>query len=419
MQIDSLYPSAASRRLPVAVAALFWLAFAGSASALTFQQALELAQQQSPALQAQRAALASAEASRGAAASLPDPRLSLGVENLPISGADRFSLTRDFMTMQRIGLMQEVPNRAKREARAQGAQAKAERERALLAVIQLQLRQALTRAWLAATFVAQRGAVLDEMVLENQRLQSTLGPRIAAGTAQATDLLMARQELLALADRRDELQREQAKARAPLRRLVGARADEPLEGAAPVPALTPEQVHAQLHQHAELAVYGPMAAMARAEIHEAQAEAGGDWSWEVAYSRRGAQWGDMVSFQLSFDLPWQKDRRQQPLIAAKESEAQRVDAERAEQERRHAQESDEQLAELEALDRQHERARTEGLRLAQERVALALAGYEAGRGNLGAVLSARREQLDARMRVIDLDAQRADLRARLNNLVLE
>ena len=47
---------------------------------------------------------------------------------------DRFSLTRESMTMQRLALMQEVPNRAKRDAQIAGAEAKVERERATLAV---------------------------------------------------------------------------------------------------------------------------------------------------------------------------------------------------------------------------------------------------------------------------------------------
>ncbi|MBY0235722.1 MAG: TolC family protein, partial [Burkholderiaceae bacterium] len=136
--------------------------------ALTYAEALALAEQSSPALRAQQAALAGAVSAQGAASALPDPRLSVGVENLPISGADRFSLSRDFMTMQRIGLMQEVPNRAKRDARSQGAQARAERERALLALGVLQLRQALDRSWASAHFALRRQAALAEIVLENQ-----------------------------------------------------------------------------------------------------------------------------------------------------------------------------------------------------------------------------------------------------------
>ncbi|HSV36087.1 MAG TPA: TolC family protein [Ramlibacter sp.] len=395
------------------------LACAGPSLALTFPEAMSLAEQQSPALQVQGSALSAAQASRTAAGALPDPRLSLGVDNLPISGMDRYSLTRDFMTMQRIGLMQEVPNRAKRDARVQQADARAARERALLTVARLQLRQSLVRTWLAVRFNGERQRVLDDLVQENRRLQDTLTPRIAAGTAQASDLLMARQEALALADRGDELAKEEAKARAALRRYVGVRAGEPLQGEAPLSARTPAQIRDQLHGHAELAVYGPMQDMAQAELREAQAETRGDWSWEVAYSRRGSQWGDMVSFQLNFDLPWQQARRQQPLIAARQNDAQRIAAERLELQRRHEQEVEEQIAEMMALERQRERAQASGLRLAQERVSLALAGYQSNRENLGTVLAARRELLEARLRIVDLDAQHADLRARLDNLIAE
>jgi len=52
-------------------------------------------------------------------------------------------------------------------------------------------------------------------------------------------------------------------------------------------------------------------------------------------------------------------------------------------------------------------------------VALALASYQAGRGDLGAVLTARRQAVETRLRLIDLDAQRAALRVRLNSLIAE
>lgn len=402
-----------------ASALLFFGNLAAPAFALTYAEAQVLAEQSSSALHAQRAALAGSVAAQGAAAALPDPRLSVGVENLPISGPDRFSPSRDFMTMQRIALMQEVPNRAKREARSQGAQARAERERALLVLTNLQLRQALEQAWLAAQFVLGRQAALAEIALENQRLQDTLPGRMAAAKANAADLLMARQEALALADRSDDLARDELKARAALRRLVGPRADEALIGAPNVPAPAPEQIRAAVSRHAELAIYPALLGLAQAELREAQADRGGDWSWEVAYSRRGAQWGDMVSLQLSVDLPWQQDRRQRPTIQAKQRDAERIAAEQDDFLRRRIQQVDEQLAELGALDRQLARLQGAGLRLAQQRVDLAMAGYQSGQGELAAVLAGRRELLETRLRAIDLEAQRADLRARLNHMVAE
>jgi outer membrane protein TolC len=289
----------------------------------------------------------------------------------------------------------------------------------MLIVQRLQLRAALGIAWVGVQSADRRRVVLDELLAENQRLQQTLPARIAAGSATAGDLLVARQEALTLADRADELKRDADKARAALRRLVGPPADEPLAGDIPALAVSPEELRARLHQHAELAAYPAMQAMARAELREAQSESRGDWAWEVAYSRRGPQWGDMVSFQVSFDLPWQKDKRQQPAIAARLREAERVDAEREEAERKHRQELEEELAELQALDRQIARIESSGLQLAKDRLTLSMSGYQSGKTDLGTVLAARSQVLEQGMRLIDLQAQRSVLQVRLNSLTEE
>jgi outer membrane protein TolC len=392
---------------------------ASSIAGLSFDAATRLAREQAPSLVAQQSALAAAQAAQPAAGTLPDPRLIAGVDNLPISGADRYSVTRDPMTMQRIGLMQEVPNRAKRDARSAGAQARVERERAMLAVAQLAVQREAALAWLGVYFTERRSALLTELEHENRLLQDTLDARIAAGKAMPAERTMALQEALTLADRRDDAQRDQAKARAALRRWVGARADEALDGEPPALIVPPEELRAGVARHAEMAPFTAMQALAQAEAGEADAEARGDWGWELVYNRRAPQYGDMVSFQFVFDLPWQKGQRQQPQIAAKQREVQRIEAERDETMRRHREELEVQLAELLALDAQRARLERSGLPLAAERVALALASYQAGRADLGAVLAARREAVETRLRLIDLDTQRAALRVRLSTLIAE
>ena len=391
-----------------------WAANAG----LSFDETTRLARDQAPALQAQRSALDGAQAVLPAAATLPDPRLIVGLDNLPVTGADRFSTTADFMTMQRIGLMQEVPNAAKREARTAGAQARIERERALLAVTELTVRRDAALAWLAVYYAEDRAAQLSGLERENRLLQDTLDARITSGQALPAERTMSRIDALMIADRRDDALRDVERARASLRRWVGARAAEPLEGGPPALQVSAEQLRADLHRHAELAPYDAMQAMARAEAREADAEQRGDWGWELVYSRR-PQYGDMMSFQLVFDLPWDRERRQQPQLIAKQREVARIESERADTLRRHAEEIDAQLAELKALDAQHARLERQALALNSERVALTLASYQAGRGDLGAVLVARREAVETRLRLIDLDAQRAALRVRLNTLIAE
>lgn len=413
-------PSPRARWLALLVAAACSApAVAGTpAPALSYAEALDIARQGTPSLRAQQATLAGSSALAPAASTLPDPRLSVGVENLPIAGPDRWRTTRDGGTMQRIALMQEMPNRARRDAREQAALARVERDRALLAATGLAVRREAGLAWLAVHFAEARLVPLAGFQRENRLLLDTLPARIAGGSAMPAELAMARQEALVIADRADELARDVRKARAELRRWVGDRADAPLHGEPPPIVVRGEALRAALAHHAELVPYAPMRAMAQAEVAEADAEQRGDWAWELAYSRR-PRYDDMVSFQLRFDLPWQRDRRQQPQIEAKRREIERLEAEREELLRRHAAETDAMLADLQALDNQAERLRSAGQPLAAERVALAMAAYQAGRGDLSAVLAARSQVLETRLRAIDLDAQRAALRLRLSTLIAE
>ena len=406
------------RALLGVAAALAIAAPSAVAAGLSFAEAANLARQESPALRALQAGVAGSTLAQPAAATLPDPRLLVGVDNLPVTGPDRYSLTRDPGTMQRIGVMQEVPNRAKRDARSQLAQARTERDRRQLAAADLAVRREAMRAWVAVYFAQQRLAWLDRLQQENALLQQTLPPRIAAGQSPTAELTMARQEALAIADRHDELARDLTKARAGLRRLIGVRADEPLQGEPPALPVDPASVRSGLHRHTELAPYEAMLAMGQAEIGESQAESRGDWAWEVVYSRR-PNYDDMVSFQLSFDLPVRQGTRQEPQIAARRKELERVEAEREDTARRHAEEVEMQLAELQALDAQAERLQRNGLPLAEERVALTLAGYQAGRSELATVLAARSSVLELRLRALALDAERTDLRVRLNTLIAE
>ena len=92
----------------VALAVLLSLgALQAQAASLTLDDALRLAQERSRQLPAQDAAASAAREMAVAAGQRPDPTLKAGINNLPINGPDRFSLTRDFMTMRSIGVMQE------------------------------------------------------------------------------------------------------------------------------------------------------------------------------------------------------------------------------------------------------------------------------------------------------------------------
>ena len=135
-----------------------------------------------------------------------------------------------------------------------------------------------------------------------------------------------------------------------------------------------------------------MQAMANAEAREADAEQRGDWDWEVSYSSRGPRYGDMVSFQFSFDLPWQREPAPAAAAARQAEGGERIDAERDDTMRRHARgDRQRNSPSCRRWTRSTRAWRAWAWHWTTERVALALASYEAGRGDLGAVLAARRE----------------------------
>lgn len=108
LDISERRPVSARTRLASALLLLASVQAFG-AEGLTFNQALQLALRQSPELRAESARVEAAQQAEGPADALPDPTLILGLDNVPVDGADRYSLSSDFMTMQRIGVTQRFP----------------------------------------------------------------------------------------------------------------------------------------------------------------------------------------------------------------------------------------------------------------------------------------------------------------------
>jgi len=407
------YPLYRARPL-LAALAVGALAFSGSAHALTLAQTLGIAEQQAPSLQAQAANAQAARSTLTPAGELPDPKLKLGIQSLPIEGDNRWQVDQDGMTMQMIGLMQEVPNRAKRQARVEAAQAGVALADVQHSLARLQVRQRAAEAWIAAFAVQRKLKLFAQLYDENRLFARAIAARLAGGRGQMAEGVLARQEEALLAEQEDALRRDQRIARAALARWVGSAADDPLEGDWPQWSAAPEHYRHGLAQHPALLAYEPMSRQAEARVREAVAEKTPDWSWGVDYLRRGREYGDMVNLTLSFDLPLFVGSRQGPKIAAERARLVAVEAEREALEREHRQELAADLAEYERLDRALARLDDTLLPLAEEKVALAMADYRAGRGELMAVVEARRQRVETRLRRIDLARDRALNNARLH-----
>lgn len=385
----------------------------GNADSLSFDDALSRALSEAPTLAVNAAQADAATQAAIPAGELPEPKLELGVDNLPIEGPDRYSLTQDFMTMQRIGVMQEFPNHAKREARVAAAQAQVKVVAAQTRITRLTVLQETATAWIARDTAERQLTHIDALLEQNRLLDNAVRAQWAAGKGMATEAVTVRQEAALIEERRDKILTTRHQAIATLRRWIGAAADLPITGTVPDWPITREFLAHGLHRHPQLELFDPQEHLLDAQIAEARAGERPDWALELAYQKRGAEFGDMVMVQVSLDLPLFPGSRLDPQVAARRAERTALDAEREATLREHAAMLEGDLAEYQRLLNAVRRQREVLLPLGDEKVALAMAAWRGNQGSLADVVISRLERIDTELKAITLEGERAQLAARL------
>jgi outer membrane protein TolC len=397
---------AAPRRLArTVIAAIAALLLADGAAAagppLSLAEALRVAVEKSPQLASQRAMVEAAREMAGPAGELPDPKLKLGVENVPTDGVDRWSLTRDFMTMSKIGVMQDFPREAKRKLRSQRAENDAQRGTAAIESARLTVQRETAAAWLARWFAADAERAIASQIGEAELAVAAANAAYRAGKAPQGELLAAQSMLIELKNRATDAAAQSKRARIGLARYIGAEAERPLGdppdlARLPFDAANLTDVDAQ----PEIQLARAREAIAATEADLARASKSPDWSAELTYAVRGSAYSNMVSLMFSIDLPWSPGTRQDREHAAKLKELDAARAMREDATWMRAAEVESMLAEWESARAQAQRIKDEMLPLAAQRREAALAAYRGGSGPLAAVLDARRAELDARLALI-------------------
>ena len=388
------------------------------AAPLSFDNALRLAQQRSHQLPAFSAAAAAAREMAVAAAQRPDPVLKAGINNLPVDGPDRLSLTSDFMTMRSVGVMQEFTNAAKLGARAARFDREAEAAEAGRQSALAGLQRDTAIAWLERHYQERILEALHVLRAEAALQIDAAQAAYRGARGSQADVFAARAGLAQIDDRVAQAERQVAIARTQLARWVGEAAAEPL-GDAPALAqvhLSSEGIDAQLAHHPQIEALRTREAVAQAEVELARANQQTDLSAELMFSQRGPAYSNMVSFNVAIPLQWDRAKRQDREHAARLAMAQQLQAERAEATRAHAAEALTMLLEWRSHRDRLARYDVTLLPLAGERTQAALAAYRGATGALGAVLEARRAEIDTRIERLRLESDAARLWAQLEFL---
>lgn len=393
-------------RAAVIAAALFPLVTI--AAPLTLDEALQLATQRSESARAAKAGfLGAAEASR-AAGQLPDPVLGVSLESVPITGPDRFSTTRESMTMKRIGVSQEWVSAEKRSLRTAAATAMVARESASVAAANADTRVQTALAYIDAYYAAEalKLGVLNEG--HAREATETGRVRLSSGSGGAQEVLGLSAAQGMAEDEAADLRQQLASLNITLARWTGRPAGE----------LDPPVLAKLPGEQAFVDAYPAVVAkkrdieVARQEAAVAASNRQPNWTWQVAYGQRTG-YSDLVTVGVNIPLPVARDARQDRDTAAKLALVEKAEADLAEATRA----AQAEYLQLSSEEQHHvhriERYQSTVLAPAAQRTAVATAAYRSSQASLTMVLEARHAELEARRKLLDLQRELARMRAQL------
>ncbi len=385
---------------------------------LTLADAQRLAVERSRQVSAQESALVAAQQMAVAAGQLPDPVVTVGLDSWPVDGAHRFSVGGDDFTMGRVGISQEFTRAGKRKLRAERFDREGDRTVAEKAALIASIQRDTALAWLDRYYAEAMVALIEEEKKATTLELTAAQAAYRGGRAAQVDVIASRAALAELDDRASEIKQRLTTAKSALERWVGDGGALPLADAPSLEAIRvePNMLEMELSRHPEISVLDSREELAWTDARLAEADTHADWSVALDYAQRGSGFSDFVSVSVSIPLQWDQANRQSREVAAKLALAEQAGAERDETLRREVGEVRAQVQAWQSGRERLGRYAREIIPLAQARSEATLAAYAAGKSNLTDVLRARRDEIDARLRALDLESNTARLWAQLNFL---
>ncbi len=379
---------------------------------------VERALARAPSLAARRERIQAAQSAIRAADALPDPMIELEYQafNFP-----RYTIGSDPGSMIGASIRQGLLSRGRRTARrsvaAVEATQRAAEQRVMAADVATEVRVQYARLYVIDR---ERDTLTDAAELVRM-LESTVTARYATGGADQASVLRVQLEQTRIGQRVADLVAERTAVQAAVNRLTNDPPDTPIGRITGLPpAALPGEAASIVAQTARSA---PAVALRQTEVDLAsrQVDAARQElkpSWSVG---GGAFWQGgldrMVKFSVGVELPFRKERKQLPLIAAAESERRAAQFELANT-------AIDVRAQATGLLAQYQNAidqieRYQHALLPQNSAALdaTRASYLGGRGDFVSVLDEFRRWIDLRTELAGREADRFSAQARLAALL--
>lgn len=391
---------------------------------LTLEKAERLALEADPAVIASQSRAEALQEQAVADGQLPDPKLGLGVYNLPLND---FSATREPTTQFRTKIQQAFPRgdtlRYQRRRTEWLSKAESAQSGLVMREIQRDVRQVFYELYYqqqAADIVARSRGLFQNLV-EITRAS------FATGRVSQQDVLQAQLELSRLDDRATLIDGNIDEQQARLTRWLGDAAWQPIDPAFPSLPEAPSiaELRGSLQQHPVIRAANANVEANQQMIKAAREQYKPGWNVGLEYRKRfgddpdGSSREDMMAAMVTVDLPFFTEKRQDKRLAASQqnAEAARQVREQKMRDLRRSLEAD--FAQWKRLGEQETLYQERLVAEASDSAAAALNAYQSGTNEFTTLMRARITELDVKLNDLRVRVDRAKTLARLLYLAPE
>lgn len=367
-----------------------------------------------------------------AAATLPDPLVSLMAANFPTDGFDR---NQEPMTQLSVGVSQRFPRgdslaltrRQKQELAGQEPLLREDRIARVTATV--------TQLWLEA-FEAQESIRLidqDRSLFEQLVDATSASYASVTGRARQQDIIRAEIEISRLDDRLTMLRLAQESAQRRLSEWIGGAATLPLASELPatksltaienIGLNTDEQgLYEQISQHPRLQAVDQRIEAMRTAVDLAEQKYKPEWGLSARYGHRdddptGRSRADLFSLAVTFDLPLFTSDRQDREVSAATGRAESLRTEKQLLARRLLAELQDSAARIVRLDQRQKLFDQQLLPQMAQQAEAELSAYNNDDGDFAEAVRARIDVLNAKIESLSINIGRLKVQAELDYLL--
>lgn len=402
---------------------------------LTLKEAVSLAVDTDPWLTGSQYTQQALNDEATAAATLPDPRMSLMAGNFPLNS---FDINQEAMTQLIVGVTQMLPRGdSLKLARRQKLQM-AEQHPLLREDRQAKVTATVTQLWLEI-FRAQESISLieqDRSLFEQLVDAAKTSYSSALGRARQQDVIRAQLELTLLQDRLTSLRQQQETAQQRLSEWIGENARANVGSELPVQSLagslpatdmghsSAQSRYESIRHHPALLAWDQRIHATQTGIDLARQKYQPEWGLTAQYGYReedpmGSDRADLFSVGVSFDLPVFTENRQDKEVSAAINRSEALKTEKLLFARQLMAALDTATAQLVRLSERYALYSEQLLPQMAEQAEASLSAYNNDDGDFAEAVRARIAELNAKVDALAIAVESQKIIAQINYLLLQ